>query len=176
MFLIGDVVVAKKGSKEIEITGLPEHDWDSRYKGRYMHNRATCYISKCKESDYTLASDKDMSSSQNLYTYLEDGVQYYGIHVGTNTQGHYILELKGKGDYIVKKPSEVEEVVPYTFSLEVSGKEIHYKGELGKVNVGDLLVVKDGKNLSIVAVKAVDTKCKTARSKFKGYRLLTEEV
>jgi hypothetical protein len=116
-------------------------------------------------------------ANKTLYSFVDDaGVTVFGTHVGTNSQNLYILEVKGQDDYVVKNPKELEEVLPYTFSVVINGQEIHYIGSPDKVKKGDFFLVPAGNSFCIARVKEVDTKNKNARAKMKGHKVLTEEI
>lgn len=106
----------------------------------------------------------------------ENGEVLFGTHVGTNSSNQFLLEVKGQGNIVVKDPKELEEVLPYTFSVDVAGKEIHYQGKPGTLEKGDLLLIPGNGSFVIAQVKAVDTRNKGARANFKGRKLLTEKV
>ena len=116
-------------------------------------------------------------ATKTLYSFLDDdGSTITGTHVGTNSQNLLILEVKGRKDYIVKSPQELEEVFPYTFSVTINSQDIHYVGPPGSVSKGDFFLVPAGNSYCIARVKEVDTKNKNARAKLKGHKLLTEEI
>ena len=116
-------------------------------------------------------------ANKTLYSFVDDtGATVFGTHVGTNSQNLYILEVKGRDDYVVKDPKELEEVLPYTFSVNINGQEIHYIGSPDKGKKGDFLLVPAGNSFCIARVKEVDTKNKNARNKLKGRKILTEEI
>lgn len=116
-------------------------------------------------------------ANKTLYTFVDNtGNAVFGIHVGTNSQNLYILEVEGRDDYLVVDPSLLEEVLPYTFSVVINGQEIHYIGTPGKVNKGDFLIIPTGNGHCIGRVKGVDTKNKGARAKLKGHKIVTESI
>lgn len=116
-------------------------------------------------------------ANKTLYSFLdEDGNTVTGTHVGTDSRNRLILEVKGRDNYVVKESNEVEEVLPYTFSMAINGQEIHYVGTPSKVAKGDFFLVPAGNSFCIGRVKEVDTKNKNARAKLKGHKILTEEI
>jgi hypothetical protein len=85
--------------------------------------------------------------------------------------------VKGHDTYFIKDPKELEEVLPYTFSVSIGGKDVHYQGHPDKIKKGDYLLISTGNNVPCIGVvTAVDTKNKTARSRFNGVKLVTEKV
>lgn len=116
-------------------------------------------------------------ANKTLYSFTdENGKTTFGTHVGTNSQNLFILEVKGRQDYVVKSPKELEEVLPYTFSVIINNQEVHYVGTPDKIKKGDFFLVPAGNSYCIARVKDVDTKNKGARAKMKGHRLITEEI
>lgn len=176
-FSIGDVVTRLNGTKPFVLTHVPDivSRWD-HYRGKYLHSNLATTAKKVVHYD---SNGEVEMSTKTLYSFKDDeGNTLFGTHVGTNSQNLLILEVKGRDDYVIKSPNELEEVLPYTFSVEIAGKEIHFIGTPDKVKKGDFLLQKSAPNGSfqIAQVKAVDTKNKGARSKFKGLKLVTEEV
>lgn len=175
-FSVGDVVIKPSGKKPFTLTYVPTSPtrWD-QYKGRYLDSNLSVTARK------VVLYDKEVESEipKTVYSFNDEyGTPILGTHVGTNSQGLLILEIEGKDDYVIKSPNELEEVLPYTFSVEIAGKEIHFIGTPDKVKKGDFLLQKSAPNGSfqIAQVKAVDTKNKGARSKFRRLKLVTEEV
>lgn len=172
---VGDICVKRYGTKPFRITDI----YGSTIHGRFLHNNGHVYIygrDEIKPYDGEI-EEKSAPSMKTLYSFTdESGNTEFGIHVGTNSQNLFILEVRGVDGYVVKDPNELEEVLPYTFSVAVNGKETHYIGEPGRVNEGDWLIMDSGSSYSIAQVKAIDTKFKKAKEKFKGRRILTEPV
>lgn len=173
-FQVGDIVIKRSGKKPFEITSTPYSVYSS-YTGRYLHNGASVYAEEQYIKIYE-QEDQEMAT-KTLYSFNDNGKAVFATYLATNSENKYILEVKGTGDIVVKDPKELEEVLPYTFSVKVSGKELHYIGEPGKLKKGDWLILDTGnRGYEIVTVEAIDTKNKTARSKFKGRKITTEEI
>lgn len=188
-FSVGDVVVSRYGSKPIRITFIPQdfyntykkqsrryyHTWNS-IRGVYLHSGTTAYL-KYPQNYKKIESEENKMAQKTLYSYIdESGKTVIGTHIGTNSKNHFILEVKGRDDYVIKNPKELEEVLPYTFSVDFGGKELHYEGNPEKIQKGDWLILDTGRgNSSVVCVKSVDTKSRSA-TKFKGRKLLTEDI
>ena len=174
-YQVGDVVIKRNGKRPFEITYVPGSSYQS-YTGRYLHNGNSVYAD---ERDIQLFEEENQPmTTKTLYSFNnESGKSVFATYLATNSENKYILEVKGTGEIVVKDPKELEEVLPYTFSVKVSGKEIHYIGEPGKLKKGDWLILDTGsRGYEIVTVEAVDTKNKAARSKFKGRKITTEEI
>lgn len=121
--------------------------------------------------------EETMSDTKTLYSFKkEDGSTAYGSHIGTNSSNNYLIEEKGTGDIHVFDPKDLEEVLPYTFSTSINGKETHYVCQPNAVKKGDFLLYTTGATPQIAVVTAVDTKNKTARGKFRGKRLVLDDI
>jgi hypothetical protein len=180
-FKVGDLVRKRTGKIIGEIISINER-YSYSYRGKY------CYCKKITgkghfnsyESDLVIVNEDEVSmeKTKTLYSLiLDDGSTGYGVHVGTNSENKYLLEVKGTGNIVVRSKSEIEEILPYTISLSINGSDVHYISEPGKLNKGDYVIYNlNGKNIEVAKVSGVDTKNKTARSKFKGLKLVTEEV
>jgi hypothetical protein len=181
-FKVGDVVIKNSGKKPFEIVSQPYSQYSplaaraASYCGRYLHNGSLVYAKENSIKIYE--QDQQEMTTKTLYSYKEEsGKVVFATYLATNSENKYILEVKGTGEIVVKDPKELEEVLPYTFSVKVSGKELHYIGERGKLKKGDWLIMDTGnRGYEIVTVEAIDTKNKTARSKFKGRKITTEEI
>jgi hypothetical protein len=116
------------------------------------------------------------STMKTLYKFTHEGNEVFGTHIGTDGSNNYVLEVKGGGGIVVKDPKDIEEVIPWTFAVKINGKETHFMGQPDKVKKGDFLLYNCNGTPVLCTVTGVDTKCKTAREKFKGLRLVTETL
>ena len=175
-FKVGDIVTKKYGKKPAEII---RNGWYSQesWTCRYLDSKQTFteYASDLKIHE---PEEEPIMETKTLYSFTDDnGTTVFGTHIGTNSSNQYIIEIKGGGGIVIKDQKELEEVLPYTFSVTIGGKEIHYIGEPGKLTKGDILIhTPSAGRYEVVVVGAVDTKNKTARSKFKGRKLVTETI
>lgn len=134
---------------------------------------------EARESSLKLHEDLEetMVETKTLYSFKKtDGTVSYGNHIGTNSNNCYLIEEKVTGEIHVLDPKDIEEVLPYTFSASIAGKETHYVCQPNAVKKGDFLLYTQGSNPQIAVVTAVDTKNKAARAKFRGKRLLLEDL
>jgi hypothetical protein len=171
-FNIGDIVISKYGKNPLTINYIGY----SRTSGKYLHNGNSCTIDTDNLIHYE--PEEIIMETKTLYSFTDDnGTTVFGTHIGTNSSNQYIIEIKGGGGIVIKDQKDLEEVLPYTFSVTIGGKEIHYIGEPGKLTKGDILIhTPSAGRYEVVVVGAVDTKNKTARSKFKGRKLVTETI
>jgi hypothetical protein len=92
----------------------------------------------------------------------------YGHKLATNSQGQWVMEVKGTGEVIAVDKSSVEEVMPYTISVSFgrNDKQYAYLAEAGKYSVGDLFLMDAPLGRAIVNVTGVDTKSASATVQF----------
>lgn len=175
-FKKGDIVVSKNGKKPQMITRVPSYE-NGYYETKYLHANRSNTIYTYMEYTYELYEDPQMANVKTLYSFTKaDGTTGYGNHIGTNSQNKYLIEEKTTREIHVLDKKDLEEVLPYTFSVEMEGAEHHYVGKPDTVAVGDLLLNTEAKSPRIAVVKALDTKFKTPRASFKGRKLVTEEI
>lgn len=182
MFKVGDIIVSKtqkKYPKPIQLTTVPRDYYSGKYEGFFLDTGITKTIPDYQISNYKLYEEpEEVMNTKTLYSFVDEkGEQLFGTHVGTNSQNKYILEVKGHDSYFIKDPKELEEVLPYTFSVNIGGKEVHYQGKPDKISKGDYLMIATGNSVPCIGVvSAVDTKNKAARAKFTGVKLVTEKI
>lgn len=171
-FNIGDIVVKRYGKKPAKIV---RNAWGGRWTCKYLH--PPCASFDCYEADLKLYDEEtEMNEKQTLYSFIVDGETRYGIHIGTNSQNQYLIEEKTTGTIHVLAKADLEEVVPYTFSATMGGKETHYVGTPDALRKGDVLLYTGSNTPQVAVVTGVDTKNKGARAKFKGAKIVTEAI
>lgn len=175
-FNVGDIVTKQYGKKPAVIT----YSYCGGYGGgnyscKYLHSNKsfTAYGQELKiyDEETEMTADK-----QTLYSFTVDGKTAYGTHIGTNSQNQYLIEEKGTGTIHVFDKKDLEEVVPYTFSATMGGKETHYVGTPDTLKKNDVLLYTGSNTPQVAVVTGVDTKNKSARAKFKGAKLVTEAI
>lgn len=168
-FKVGDIVISKKGTKPAVVTSV----YCSGLVGvKYIHNDRYTEFNTYKIKLYT---EEDSMTAQTLYSFTTtEGIVSYGYHIGTNTQNKWLIEEKPTGTIHVLDKDQLEEVVPYTFSVIANNTVTHYVGQPDTVKVGDVFIVDTGNNPALGIVNAVNTKNKSTTKKFKGARVLTE--
>lgn len=170
-FQVGDVVVKLNGTSPARVTYIS----GTYYHCKYLVSGGTMYD---YESNLKLYETEAMSTdNKTLYSFTkEDGTVAYGDHIGTNSQNLYLIEEKGTGSIHIRDKADLEEVLPYTFSAKMGNNETFYVGTPGTVQVGDILLYTGSSSPQIAVVTAIDTKSKNARSKFKGAKIVTQEI
>jgi hypothetical protein len=173
-FNVGDIVTKLYGKKPAEVTYVPSYS-GGQFTCRYLESKQTFYAReydlKLHEEETEMAAD-----TKTLYSFTIEGKIRYGTHIGTNSQNKYLIEEKGTGDIHVFSKEDLEEVVPYTFSATMGGKETHYVGTPDTLKKGDVLLYTGSNTPQVAVVTGVDTKNKSARAKFKGAKIVTETI
>ena len=107
----------------------------------------------------------------------------FGTKCGENSEGKWIIEIKGAGGEVKAYDKEdLTEVVPYTVELmrlnsepHVKPEKRHYRAEKDSVKTGEVLMQLT--TSALWRVVAIDTKCRSAQSSKNGFvRLMTEPV
>jgi len=173
-FNLGDIVTKQYGKKPAEVTYAPSYS-GGQFTCRYLESKQTFYARgyelKLYEEETEMTAD-----TKTLYSFTVDGKTAYGTHIGTNSQNQYLIEEKGTGSIHVFDKKDLEEVVPYTFSASINGKETHYIGTPDVLKKGDVLLHTGSTTPQVAVVTGVDTKNKGARAKFKGAKIITEAI
>ena len=158
---------------------------DYEYKidrDHYLTNPCTEVILQggMKHIDYTLGED-NMPKKTDLYEIEQElGTKVFGTYLATNSDGKYVFEIKGSGEFLAVDKDKAERVMPYTVDIQFltamggssNGKQYAYLCEKGKVSKGDLLIVNNG----LAKVVDVDTKSEFATTELTGYKLQTETI
>jgi hypothetical protein len=120
---------------------------------------------------------KEKKMTDKLYEISRGTETLYGHKLATNSQGQWVMEIKGTGDVIAVDKATVQEVLPYTIAVQFeSGKQTYsYLAEAGKYQIGEFYIVDTPHGRSIVQVTGVDTKNASGTKQFTPIaKLLTE--
>lgn len=107
----------------------------------------------------------------------------FGTKCGENSEGKWIIELKGAGGEVkAYNKDDLTEIVPYTVELmrlmndpQLHPEKRHYRSKKDDVKAGDVLMQVS--TSALWRVVSVDTKCRTAQTSKKGFvRLVTVNV
>jgi hypothetical protein len=172
-FNIDDIVVKVNGKMPAKVI---RRLWGDKVYCRYLHAPYSPF--EAYESGLKLLDNPPemTTDKQTLYSFVVEGETRYGTHIGTNSQNQYLIEEKTTGAIHVFGKDQLEEVVPYTFSATIAGKETHYVGTPDVLKKGDVLLATGFSTPQVAVVTGVDTKNKTAREKFKGAKIVTEAI
>jgi hypothetical protein len=110
--------------------------------------------------------ETNMANEKTLYEINRGDIKSYGYKLAVNSQGQWVMEIKGSGDVIAVDKASVSEVIPYTIGVKfaTNGTIYHYFNEAKDLVKGDALVMEGyaGSNYQIAMVVDVDTKSKNA--------------
>ena len=147
-------------------------DWD--YEGGRVLSAFTRYPrqkKKAKKETKTMPTSK-----KTLYETTVDGKTVYGTYLATNSEGHYVLEIKGSGELQSFERDVLEEVLPYSVGVTFNdgGTVYHFQTEKGKLKVGDFVVRTDYGDFTVCRVVEINSKSKQATKRLVGYKLQGE--
>lgn len=173
---IGDRVRLKNGTAEIEVTEVYKSPtyYEIYISGKYVNSDNT--ITRRTQNDFVKydGESKMTTNANKLYTWKlinVDGtdVDLYGHYLATNSQGEWVMEVKGSGVIMAVAKDKVQEVLPYTIGVRFNnnGTTYHYLADKGKFTEGFYLV-KDtsSSGWQIARVVDVDTKFSKATVEF----------
>lgn len=122
--------------------------------------------------------EPDMADKK-LYEIESSTGVIYGHKLAVNSQGSWVMELKGTGAVIAVDKNLVKEVLPHTIGVRFfnsNSKTVYqYIADAGLASKGDLFVFESAYGLAIVQVVEVDTKSKSATVEFKPVAKLSVE-
>lgn len=141
-------------------------DWDTPY---------VYSVNETKETKTETEGTKQMTDT----LYQIKGTEDYGIYLTKDRSGNFVLEMKGGGGVKAFPEDQLEEVLPYTVSIQYLGngsdsKSYAYLSKEGEFSVGDFLF--GGRYGGFAKVTAVDTKSKHATKRFNGWKLQAEQI
>lgn len=146
-----------------------------------QHNKYGIPIRVATSSTYqnsnSTASTKEQDMTTKLYEISHGTETLYGHKLATNSQGQWVMEIKGSGDVIAVDKANVQEVLPYTIGVQFeTGKMIYsYLADAGKFKEGEFYILDTPNGRAIVQVVEVDTKSAGATKQFTPLaKLLTE--
>lgn len=195
-FNVGDVIVLKTGHasqvvKEVKWaeTAPFRNRRSSKYAGRIPHNveegwfvyavyRSSIHYARAYEGvetgkwrwaeDFRLVK-KEIQMPQLYQT--KEGEPRYGTFLTKNSQGQFVLEMKGEGGKVEAfDPSTIEKVLPYTVELTQVmesehggkvGRSIHVLAQKGQVEKDDYLL--ELANGIVYRVTKLDSKVESGR-------------
>jgi len=122
------------------------------------------------EVDWNVTKEENTMTEKKLYqinTPLDD--VKYGHKLAVNSAGKWVMEVKGTGEVITCDKNDVEEVMPYTVSIQFeTGKQIYsYLAEKGSVELNAFYIFDAALGRAIAQVVKLDTKSPAASVEFK---------
>lgn len=147
---------------------FPPHSEDAmRYYAASRYNRPDTQ----KENTMT---EKKLYQINSLVSTVK-----YGHKLAVNSAGKWVMEIKGTGEVVTCDKNDVEEVMPYTVSVQFeTGKTVyHYLAEKGNVELNAFYIFDSPMGRAIAQVIKLDTKSPVASVEFKPLaKLLTANV
>lgn len=171
-FVVGDKVRLANGKKAMTI----RYVYDRYVTAVYDHSNQQ---KREHHTQFVFYEGEGQMTKDAIYKINLDSEQViFASYRGTDSTGNWLMERIGDGGGIIVVAKEkCEEVLPYTFSVRMNGREQHFVGEAGKVKKGDILLYTAGgvDNFAFAVVKNIDTKNKSAKN-WEGVRVLTEAL
>lgn len=111
---------------------------------------------------------KEQNMTNKLYEIKRGDETCYGHKLAVNSQGQWVMEVKGTGAVIAVDKGAVEEVLPHTIGVQFeSNKQTHsYLADAGEYKVGEFYILDAPMGRATVQVVEVDTKSIGATKQF----------
>lgn len=140
----------------------------------YQNLSSSVFIPSSVLISAKLKSNEMEKPMTNKLFQTKSDVPEYGTFLAKNSQGNYVLEMKGSGEVKSFSPDEIEEVRPYTVKLSSSrGMSLyHVAVKKGSLEVGDLVVYND----QVCVVDELDTKVEAVTNQYPLYKLNATKV
>lgn len=178
-WVVGNYYFRKYGTSVFKLTSLPDQCLLSdrvRYTGKYV-NGTEVTDTKRYLIEAIVEGENDMTNT--LYEFELNGKTTFGTKIATNSSGLWVMEVKGSGEVVTVKKTEVEEVIPYSIGVKfmnTPGQTYHYTAPKNKFGLGFYLF-ENHNGQSLVQVVELDTKSKQATKEFTPtLKFVTEEV
>lgn len=117
--------------------------------------------------------EPEETKDEEMTLYQIKGTETYGTLLAKNSEGKYVLEIKGTKEVKTVDPTDVEEVIPHSVAIKFNGggQNYHYFAPKNSLEVGDWVILDCG---SFAKVTEVDCKSKKATKELMGRKVLTE--
>jgi len=162
-FYVGDIVKLKGSSSELIVLGVKEDLVTAKYLNSdyKLFNRPETHFTLVKK-------ETKMTDTAKLYQFPSAaGEDLYGHYLATNSQGSWIMEVKGSGAILAVDKTKVAEVLPYSIGVQFSagGTVYNYLAEKDKFTLG-FYMHEISSGWQIVQVVKLDTKSSKATKEF----------
>lgn len=165
-FMVGDIIQKKAGNAPMIVTHVRgDHVW-----AEYQHTSRwkSCGV------PYHYFKFPNSPKEDHMSTIYQTQDGRYGTLLTKDSQGRFILEIKGTDVVAPFDPATLQEVIPHTVQIRFeAGGTHHYEIAEGKLKEGDAVIM----GLNFGRVLKVNTRNKTPRQ-IDGplARVLTEEI
>ncbi len=138
----------------------PLKHWEGQdYNTKGLHHSTLYSGDNYSLSNYTVIGNTKEGKKTMSKLFKVIGEEVYGIHIGTNTAGELVLEIRGDANNAIKafKKDALEEVKPYTVKLVPlagTGNPRHATVEKDKLKQNDVIMYA----ATIWTVAELDTK------------------
>lgn len=122
------------------------------------------------EGDWNTTQKENTMTEKKLYQInIPVNTVKYGHKLAVNSAGKWVMEIKGTGEVVTCDKDDVEEVMPYTVSVQFqTGKQIYnYLAEKGSVELNAFYIFDAPLGRAIAQVVKLDTKSPAASVEFK---------
>jgi len=120
--------------------------------------------------DWNVTKEENTMTEKKLYQINTplDAVKY-GHKLAVNSAGKWVMEVKGTGEVITCDKDDIEEVMPYTVSIQFeTGKQIYsYLGNKDQLELNAFYLFDSPMGRCIAQVVKLDTKSPVATKEFK---------
>lgn len=147
---------------------------DSTCQSNYSYMNTSTLEKVLNPGQNTTKDEEEMSNSKTLYEIKSGELTFYGFKLAVNSQGQWVMEVKGSGEVIAVDKTKVTEVMPYTVDINFcdGGQRYSYFDEKRQVSKGDVVVISGSNNYVIAVVEGVDTKSKAATKELVFFKKL----
>lgn len=122
---------------------------------------------------------KEKEMTKKLYEFEIDFMTHYGHKLAVNSEGKWVMEVKGQSAPVAVNKEDVQEVIPYSIGVRFTGgntQVYHYTADKGKFEKG-LYLFNSAGGLSLCEVVELDTKSKMATKEFTpALKVVTEAI
>lgn len=128
------------------------------------------------EGDWNVTKEENTMATNKLYQInISEGTVKYGQKLAVDSTGKWVMELKGTGEVRSYDKSLIEEVMPYTISVQFeSNKQVYsYLASKDQVELNAFYIFDSPMGRTIAQVVKLDTKTSAASVEFKPLAKLT---
>ncbi len=171
-FKEGDIVHLRTGHARQRVIKTRPHTIRTQYLSETYPGQ---YPRKFRAAaDYILITQSEEDTMTNKPTLFKTKDDQYGTLLTKDSQGRYVLELKGSNKVDAFDPKDLEEVMPYTVEIHDNrGGTHHYEVTEGSLEIGDVILFD---NLAMGQVQKLNTKCHKTQPSGNLRKVGTSEV